>query len=59
MKTYEATIDHGDGTGELRTTSAPDYTKAYLNILYIIPKTSIIINLKEIWKNDKRKHFRG
>ena len=48
MKNYIATIDHGNGTGELKTTSAPDYTKAYLNILYMIPKNSIIINLKEI-----------
>lgn len=48
MKTYEAIIDHCNGTGELMTTTAPDYTQAYLNIFYKLTGKSIIINLKEI-----------
>ena len=48
MKKYEATIVHQNGTGELKTIKADTYTEAYTEILYIIPKKSIIVNLKEI-----------
>jgi hypothetical protein len=48
MNTYTATIEHKNGEREALEVTASDYTKAYLNICYLIPKTSIIINLKEI-----------
>lgn len=47
MKDYIVTYTTNGRTTKTTTTTAKDYTKAYLNICYLLPLTAIIISVIE------------
>ena len=47
MKDFVITYTTNGTTIKTTTTTAKDYTKAYLNICYVLPLTAIIISVIE------------